>query len=125
MAVNLQPFPNTGAPAEEGGSVSLAQIWYYLLRTMWQRLGGSGATLPAVTAPPDGPPFLYESDISGTLVVSGGTVTEISIVRGTSNVITGVVAGPIPVLRGDTVAIVYSVEPTVTFLPSEFMQTAT
>ncbi len=125
MAVQQQPFPNTGAPAEEGKDTALAQIWYYLLRTLWQRLGGSGATLPAVAVTPDGSPFLYSSDISGSLVITNGTVSEISIVRGSTNAVTGQTFGAIPMLRGDTVAVTYTIAPTIYFLPSEFTQTPT
>lgn len=125
MSVFLQPFPNNNAPATEGGPDNLGQIWFYLLRTIWQRLGGSGAALPAQNVTVNASPFQYESDISGTLVVQSGTVSEISIVRGASNVVTGVTQGPIPMLRGDTVNIIYSGQPIVTFLPSEFVQNGT
>jgi hypothetical protein len=125
MSVSLQPFPQNSAPATEGGADPLAQIWYYLLRTFWQRQGGSGSVLPSVIVNPDMSPYLYSSDINGTLVVQGGTVSEISIVRGTSNIVTGLIQGPVPMLRGDTVAITYSIKPNITFLPAEFVQTAT
>lgn len=125
MSVNLQPFPSSNAPVSEGGATPLAQIWYYLLRTIWQRLGGSGSTLPAQTVTVTASPFQYSSDISGTLVVQGGTVSEIDIVRGGSSVTTGQTAGAIPMLRGDLVNIVYSGKPNVTFLPSEFVQSST
>lgn len=122
MTVQLQPLPAYQPPSADEGPGKLEQAWYYLLRTLWQRLGGAGATLPAQAVAPIASPYQYDSDISGTLVVQGGTVSEISIVRGTSNVITGQTSGAIPMLRGDTVSISYSVAPTLTFLPSEFVQ---
>ncbi len=125
MTVRKQPFPSADSPAGEGFSAPLGNAWYYLLRTLWGRAGGSGATLPAVDVTPTGSPYQYESDISGNLVVRGGTISEISIVRGTSNVITGVTAGVFPMMRGDTVSVTYTVAPTMTFLPTEFIQSAT
>lgn len=125
MAVQLQPFPSTNSPAGEGSSEPMANIWFYLFRTMWNRLGGSGSTLVTSTITVGVSTFVYSTDISGTVVVRGGTVSEISIVRGTDNIVTGVTAGPIPLLRGDSIAVTYSVAPTMTFLPSEFVQTAT
>lgn len=122
MTVPLQPFPNNQSPATDASPTPLAQAWFYLLRTLWQRLGGSGATLMAQNVTVGSSPYQFESDISGTLVVHGGTVSELSIVRGSSNVVTGQTQGTIPMLRGDTVNISYSVKPTVTFLPSEFVQ---
>lgn len=125
MSVRKQPFPSADSPAGEGTSYPLGNAWYYLLRTLWSWAGGSGATLPAIAVTVSASPFLYDSDISGNLVIQGGTVSEISIVRGSSNVITGLTQGVIPMLRGDSVSITYSGLPTVTFLPTEFIQSAT
>ena len=80
MAVVKQPFPSANsAAADQGGN--LGQIWYYLLQLLWRRSGGSGVPLTPVIVTPTGSPFLYDTDISGTLVVEAGTVSEISIIR--------------------------------------------
>lgn len=63
-------------------------------------------------------PATYTASITGTLFVSGGTVSDISISRGQSVIPAGVVAGPIPLAGGDVATITYSVKPTVNFLPS-------
>lgn len=122
MAVQKQPFPVNSSPAaDENGN--LAQIWYYLLQLLWRRSGGSGSQLTPVAVTPTGSPYLYDSDISGTLIVQGGTVSEISIVRSVQNIVTGQTQGAIPMMRGDTVAVTYTGAPTMTFLPSEITGT--
>jgi len=63
-------------------------------------------------------PYTYLASQDGTLIVRGGTVSQISYVRNTGSFNIGVVAGPIPMLMADAVTITYTVLPTVTFLPS-------
>lgn len=63
-------------------------------------------------------PYTYLADRNGTLVVQGGTVSQIAYVRNGASTNLGVIAGPVPVLTADAVTITYSVLPTVTFLPS-------
>ncbi len=123
MAVVKQPFPSANTAAADPGG-NLGQIWYYLLQLLWRRSGGSGVPLPPVALVPTGSPFLYDTDISGTFIVDGGTVSEISIVRSAQNIVTGVIAGAIPIMRGDTIAVTYTGAPTMTFLPSELAGSA-
>ena len=61
-------------------------------------------------------PFLYTPSDVGSVVVQGGTVSLIEIVRKGTSVNTGVTAGVIPIARGDQLRITYTVLPTVTFL---------
>lgn len=63
-------------------------------------------------------PYTYTASIIGTLFVSGGTVSDITIRRGTVTVPTGVLAGPIPLTNGDIATVTYSVAPTVNFVPA-------
>lgn len=118
MTVQKQPFPATTSRAADNDG-NLANIWYYLLRTFFNRTGGSGAALAAVDITVSASPFTYSTDLSGSVVVQGGTVSAISVVRGNSTVNAGVTSGVIPVMRGDQVTVTYSVLPTMTFLPSE------
>jgi hypothetical protein len=124
VAIVKQPFPSNSSPATaEAGT--LADIWYYLLRTLFLRGGGPGAQLAPVAVAVGNSPYLYETDINGTLVIEGGTVLEISIIRSNQNILTGMTQGAIPMVRGDTVAITYSGAPSATFLPAEALQTTT
>lgn len=120
MAVVKQPFPSDNAEAVDKNG-TLEATWYYLLQMLWRRTGGSGAQLAPVAVAPTASPFLYDTDVGGTLVVDGGTVSEISIIRSSQNIPTGVIAGAIPVMRGDTIAVTYTGVPTMTFLPSEIL----
>jgi hypothetical protein len=63
-------------------------------------------------------PDTYIVEEDGVLIVNGGTVSQIDYTRNATAVPVGVVAGPIPVLAGDSITITYAVAPTVTFLPS-------
>lgn len=64
-------------------------------------LGASPATFTAVDR--------------GTLVVQAGTVSNIELGRGGVFVSAGVVAGCIPVARGDQVRVTYAVAPTTNY----------
>lgn len=63
-------------------------------------------------------PFTYLAERDGTLVVRGGTVSQIEYLRNSGSINLGVIAGPIPVLMADAITITYTVLPTVTFLPA-------
>lgn len=60
-------------------------------------------------------PFTYVSPDSGRVVVQGGTVSLVELGRKASFVTLGITAGVIPVSRGDSVRVTYSVVPTLTF----------
>jgi hypothetical protein len=118
LSVVKQPFPSNNSGAVEPNG-TLGQIWYYLLQSLWRRSGGAGPSLTPVIATLTGSPFIYDTDINGTLIVSGGTVSAISVVRSSQNFPTGQTAGAFPMVRGDSIAITYSGAPDVSFLPSE------
>lgn len=63
-------------------------------------------------------PFAYTASSGGSLAVSGGTVSDISITRNTVTAATGLTSGLIPIVRGDVVTITYSSAPTVSLIPS-------
>ena len=120
MPEQLQPFPNQGdlftnQEIAFGNLGTIRLPWYYLLQTLWRRTGGSGAILPTEDADASVP---YRATVAGTLIVSGGTVTAISLTRSPDTVDLGITAGPIPVQPGDVVTITQSDPPTVTFLPT-------
>ncbi len=73
---------------------------------------------PAAAVTVGASPFTFTASFDGTLAVSGGTVSAISLTRQGVTVPMGVVAGPIPVSRLDQVQITYTVLPTANFLPS-------
>lgn len=73
---------------------------------------------PAQSVTLPGSPFTYTAAFDGTLVVTGGTVSAIALIRQGTSVATGITTGLFPLRRLDQLQITYSVVPTVTFLPS-------
>lgn len=61
--------------------------------------------------------FTYTAPANGTLSITGGTVSVITIVRQGVSVATGLILGLVPVSQFDQVQITYAVLPTVVFLP--------
>lgn len=61
-------------------------------------------------------PFTYTPSDVGSVVVTGGTVSLIEIIRKGIAVNVGVTTGIIPIARGDQLRTTYTVVPTVTFL---------
>lgn len=73
---------------------------------------------PAQSVTPSASPFTYTTAFDGTLVVTGGTVSVIALIRQGVSIATGLTIGLFPLRRLDQLQITYSVAPTVTFLPS-------
>lgn len=72
---------------------------------------------PAQSVAVGASPFTYTAAFDGTIVVTGGTVSAIALIRQGTSVATGIIAGLIPLSRLDQLQITYSVAPTMTFLP--------
>lgn len=89
-----------------------------LVTSPWQRFFNalvSGAA-PFVTVTVGASPFDYTASQTGTLVISGGTVSSITLTRSGSTVTWPTNA--VPMTNGDVTEITYSVPPTVNFVPS-------
>ncbi len=64
-------------------------------------------------------PFVYTNAVKGTVIVSGGTVSDISFSRdGTNYYTTGQTAGMFTINAQDFLRITYTVPPTTTFVPT-------
>lgn len=89
------------------------------ITTYWQRFFASLVAPPAAigTVTVGSSPFLYTAPSAGTVSVTGGTVTDISLTRNTSTIPTGLTAGLIPVSNGDVVTVTYAVLPDISFVP--------
>lgn len=62
-------------------------------------------------------PFSYTAGVDGTLIISGGTVSAISLVRGITTIPLSTVRPlAVPISIGDTVIVTYTVLPTLQFL---------
>jgi hypothetical protein len=62
-------------------------------------------------------PFTYTAAFSGTLSITGGAVSALSLIRQGTLIALGITSGLIPLSRLDLLQITYSAAPTVTFLP--------
>ena len=80
---------------------------------------GAGArSFKAQTLTPSGSPYTATASSSGIYLVSGGTVSAITISRdGTTFLATGVTSGIIPARKFDQVRVAYTAAPTMNFLP--------
>ena len=66
---------------------------------------------------PGASPFTYTATTIGNLLISGGTVSAVSLVRGATSIACPT-SGFIPMAGKDSVVITYSVAPTLSFIPS-------
>ena len=96
--------------SDDQGMVSLA--W-------WQFFNLLAPTKPAIESAitVGASPYSYTAQSNGHVVVTGGTVSAISLTRVSAHA-TGLTAGLIPVGNKDVVTVTYSVLPTMTFIPS-------
>jgi 3D (Asp-Asp-Asp) domain-containing protein len=95
---------------DEQGRVS--QVWFRFL----QQLVNQPAASAAITV--SASPFTYTASFPGNVVINGGTVTGLSVSRGTTSVTVATTQKIIPLGQGDSVVVTYSVLPTMTWLPS-------
>lgn len=64
-------------------------------------------------------PFSYTANSNGNLIISGGTVSNISLIRGTTTIVIATstaIPRIVPISIGDTVRVTYTVLPTLQFL---------
>jgi len=108
--------PNSQSPIGEVrangkviGQAFVTQVWASFFQQFTQQA-------PAVEELVlDGSPFLITPNTKGTMIVTGGTISDISLIRGLVVInLTG--ERIIPIGIGDTFSITYSVEPVVQFL---------
>ena len=62
-------------------------------------------------------PFSYTANEIGHLHIKGGTVSSVTLVRARVSLLTGQISGFFPMSPGDVISIVYTVAPTVSFIP--------
>lgn len=106
-------IPSSQQPISgQGGYIN--QTW---LRFFNNLLGVASPT-PIMAVSPTGSPFSYTAPSWGSVSVSGGTVSAISLTRNTATISTGVTSGIIPVAGGDVVTVTYSGPPAVSFIPA-------
>jgi len=108
MAQQTFPTAATPAVAQQNGSWFFTNPWM-----IWFQQLASQPAAPFSVAP-TGSPFNYTASGKGSLAVSGGTVSAITLTRGGETVPMG---NLIPMVNNDVATITYSVAPTLSFVP--------
>lgn len=108
---NRLPDVNTPLTDKKGTTNS---SWFRLWGGLFS--GTPTGNLSVVTSPNS--PFTYIAPVGGTLIVNGGTVSQIQYSRDGANFyVVGQSAGMFPLSQGDQLVIQYSAPPTMTFAP--------
>jgi hypothetical protein len=105
-------LPDFGVPVVDEEK-ALTTLWQRAFTRIYQLTPERG--LRAVT--PGASPFTYTAFTIGHLLITGGTVSAVSLVRGATS-ISCPTSGFIPMAGKDSAVITYTVAPTLKFIPS-------
>lgn len=109
----LNRLPQFGQPLETGKVTS--RDWYFFWTGLWRGLAPELESPVALT----GSPFVYSAPRRGSLIVSGGTVSQIRFSRDASTFYdVGATAGMFSLNAADRLEVTYTGSPTLTFVPS-------
>lgn len=91
-----------------------------MVQEAWQRFFLSLISPPSPLVPitVGASPFDYQRGIAGNVLVVGGTVTAVHLIRGRDDVDAGLIAGFFPLGHNDTLRVTYAVAPDMYFIPS-------
>ena len=110
--IQFNRMPDVGQPLTLKGAIAAG--WF----RFWQGLWSGTPTGGLSTVTTSSSPFTYVAGVGGTLLVSSGTVTQITYSRDAANFyVTGQTAGMFPLSQGDQLVITYSAPPTLIFSP--------
>jgi hypothetical protein len=105
----LQSFAVGNAPAGTNQAIRRSQV-----EALFVAFAGAGAPIVPVTV--GASPFAYTVATGGALALSGGTVSAVTLTRGSTTV--PVSPTSIPARNGDVITITYTAAPTVNFIPA-------
>lgn len=111
--IQFNRMPDVNQPLTLKGVI--ASGWF----RFWQGLFSGTPTGNVSVLTVSASPFTYIAPLGGTVIVNGGTTTQIKFSRDGNNFyVTGETAGMFPVSQGDQLVVAYSVgPPTMTFIP--------
>ena len=89
----------------------------YLLATDGLLEDSDSIARPVQTVTVGASPFTYTALSNGSVSISGGAVSAVSVIRQGVSVASGITSGMIPVRFGDGVQVTYTTAPTMVFLP--------
>lgn len=102
--------PNSNQPLTDGKGF-VTQVWQRFFGALVEPAAAISAV--AVSASPTS----FTAAGSGTVVISGGTISAVTLTRAGSVVSFGTTR-VVPVANGDLVTVTYSVAPTISFIPT-------
>lgn len=105
-------IPSPAAPIAEPKTGLISQVWNLFFRDLIAPAQSAAGVVLT------GSPFQFQASDDGYVLIAGGTVSAVDLIRGTTTIPTGLTAGFFPVSQGDILEITYAVGPTVTFIPS-------
>lgn len=113
MAQQLNNLPNYPVALQDRGVTS--KDWYFFWAGLFRGLAPAAETAIVVGASP----YVYSAGVKGSVIVSGGTVSDISFSRdGTTFYTTGEITGMFTLNAQDRLRVTYTVTPTMTFVPT-------
>lgn len=111
MALNPNA-PSWAVPIVDTETGQVTQPWFGYLSQL------SGVPSPILAVALGASPSAFKAPSNGTLAVTGGTVSSITLARArVSGVDVGFTSGSVAVAANDVVTITYSVAPTINFIP--------
>lgn len=105
-------LPSLWAPMLDPRSGILTEVW----RGFFSDLVSPATPIQVVTV--SASPFTFTAIHIGSLLVVGGTVSQIDLIRARVTVTTGLIAGFIPMSQNDQVVLTYTVLPSVWYIPN-------
>jgi hypothetical protein len=105
----MASLPSASSPVLEGDGFSAP--WY----RFFSDLVGKPGAIEAI--PLGASPFSYTAPAAGHLVISGGSVSQLRILRGRVS-FTYPLGSHVPVSAGDIVIVTYGTAPALTFIPA-------
>lgn len=113
MTQQYNTLPTNEQPVASKSGMTV-RGWY----SFWAGLFTGQPTGPVAPLAVGPSPFTYTALQGGTVIVQGGTTTQIRFTRGDGNVyVVGTTAGMFPLSQGDSLLVTYAVPPTMVFVP--------
>lgn len=113
MTAQLNRMPTYSEALTTKGTTTRG--WYQFFAGLWS--GQPTGQLSALSVGPS--PFSYVAPVGGSVLISGGSTTQIQLSRdGMNFYVTGVTSGVIPVSQGDTLKVTFPTSvPTMVMVP--------
>jgi hypothetical protein len=113
MAQQFNQSPTYNQPLVVNNITS--KDWYFFWNALWKGLPPG----PAMGLTVGASPYTYSPTVKGSVIVSGGTVSQIRFSRdGTTFYTVGATAGMFTLSAADRLEVTYTVVPTLTFVPT-------